>query len=442
MKVFLAVSLALLAAQPARAQLQLAESNVIAVGAYPDDPADSLYTAARAALAEQHYARAAELFHEITSRYPSSTYVSTATYYEAVARSRLGDVDNLQRAYHILASATGLPTDAASLKTRVCAQLVRKGDSSCKQQLQNDATKEPTTQSTKCPTEDDDNNIQIAALDALLQVAPEKAMPILQQVLARRDACSVVLRRKAVFLISQKAQSDGADILLATARSDPDQEVREQAVFWLSQVHDPRAVGMLDSLLMHSDDEEIREKALFALTQQHDHGSPILRQFAGDESQNEDLREKAVFWLGQSGNPDDETFLKTMFRKEKSMDLKDKIIFSVAQRHNGDEADWLAGVATDTTQDVEVRKKAIFWLGQGSSSLDQLTGLYGRMQDRELKEALIFAYSQRHERSAVDELIAIAKTDKDPELRKKAVFWLGQSHDPRAVQVLQELINK
>jgi HEAT repeat protein len=64
------------------------------------------------------------------------------------------------------------------------------------------------------------------------------------------------------------------------------------------------------------------------------------------------------------------------------------------------------------------------------------------MQDRELKEALIFAYSQRHERSAVDELIAIAKTDKDPELRKKAVFWLGQSHDPRAVQVLQELINK
>jgi HEAT repeat protein len=199
---------------------------------------------------------------------------------------------------------------------------------------------------------------------------------------------------------------------------------------------------MLDSLLLHSDDEEIREKALFALTQQHDHGSPILRQFAGDESQNEDLREKAVFWLGQSGNPDDETFLKTMFRKEKSMDLKDKIIFSVAQRHNGDEADWLAGVATDTTQDVEVRKKAIFWLGQGSSSLDQLTGLYGRMQDRELKEALIFAYSQRHERSAVDELISIAKTDKDPEMRKKAVFWLGQSHDPRAVQVLQELINK
>jgi HEAT repeat protein len=444
MKLCLAVFLALLAARPARAQLQLAEANVVAVGAYPDDPADSLYTAARAAMAEQRYARAAELFHQITSRYPTSTYASTAAYYEAFSRSRMGGIDDLRQAYHILtASTTTLSKDAQELTVRVCAQLVRKGDDSCKRSLEHGADpKESTTESTKCPTEDDDDNIQIAALNALLQVDGERAMPILKQVLARRDPCSVVLRRKAVFLVSQKAQSDGADILLATARTDPDQEVREQAVFWLSQVHDPRAIGMLDSLLLHSDDEEIREKALFALTQQHDHGSPILRQFASDESQNEDLREKAVFWLGQSGNPDDETFLKNMFRKEKNPDLKDKIIFSVAQRHDGNEADWLAGVATDTTQDVDVRKKAIFWLGQGSSSLDQLTGLYGRMQDRELKEALIFAYSQRHERSAVDELIAIAKTDKDPEMRKKAVFWLGQSHDPRVVEVLQELINK
>ena len=443
MKILLVTCLALLAARPACAQLQLAESSIVAVGTYPDDPADSLYTAARNALAERHYARAADLFHEITSRYPTSTYASTATYYEAFARSRLGDIDDLQRAYRLLAgSATTLSADAAALKTQVCGQLVRKGDSSCKQQLQDEATKQPTTGTTLCPIEDDDDNIQIAALNALLQVDADKAMPILKQVLARRDPCSVVLRRKAVFLVSQKAESDGADILLATARTDPDQEVREQAVFWLSQVHDPRAVGMLDSLLLHSDDEEIREKALFALTQQHDHGSPLLRQFASDQSQNEDLREKAVFWLGQSGNPDDEAWLRNQFRKENNPDLKEKIIFSIAQHHDGDAADWLTGVATDTTQDVEVRKKAIFWMGQGSASLDQLTGLYGRMQDREIKEALIFAYSQRHERAALDELIAIAKTDKDPEMRKKAVFWLGQSHDPRVVQVLQELINK
>jgi hypothetical protein len=42
----------------------------------------------------------------------------------------------------------------------------------------------------------------------------------------------------------------------------------------------------------------------------------------------------------------------------------------------------------------------------------------------------------------MDMLFDIAKNDKDPELRKKAIFWLGQSHDPRVQQFLLDLINK
>ena len=36
----------------------------------------------------------------------------------------------------------------------------------------------------------------------------------------------------------------------------------------------------------------------------------------------------------------------------------------------------------------------------------------------------------------------IAKSEPDRELRKKAIFWLGQSRDPRATAFLAELINK
>ncbi|HZS61101.1 MAG TPA: HEAT repeat domain-containing protein [Gemmatimonadaceae bacterium] len=440
----LAYIVALFAAgTPARAQF--AAQEVVAmppVGQFPDDPADSLYTAARAAMAKQQYSRAADLFHEITSRYPRSSYASNAAYYEAFSRSRLGDIDNLREAYRILSSSSS--KDAASLQAQVCAAMVKKGDSSCKQRLRSmadEGNKEATTDGPdKCPTEDDDNDIRMSALNALLQVDAEKALPILKQVLAKRDACSVELRRKAVFLVSQKAESDGADILLSTARTDPDEEVREQAVFWLSQVHDPRAVGMLDSLLLHSDNEAIREKAMFALTQQHDHGSPMLRDFATREGESEDLREKAVFWLGQTNNPDDEAWLKTFFRQAKNEDLKEKIIFSIAQHH--DSGDWLLGVVTDSTQSMDTRKKALFWLGQEHSSVNQLVSMYSKLNDQELKEAVIFALSQQKGSAAIDELMTIAKTDKDPELRKKAVFWLGQSHDPRVAQFLLELINK
>ena len=90
-----------------------------------------------------------------------------------------------------------------------------------------------------------------------MQMDDARARPILQRVLARRDAGSVCLRRKAVFLIAQESAAGTEDILLETARTDPDPEVREQAVFWLSQVGTDRAVGALDSILRTSTDRAL-----------------------------------------------------------------------------------------------------------------------------------------------------------------------------------------
>ena len=60
-----------------------------------------------------------------------------------------------------------------------------------------------------------------------------------------------------------------------------------------------------------------------------------------------------------------------------------------------------------------------------------------------MREQVIFVLSQRSSSpAAVDKLLDIAKNDKDPELRKKAIFWLGQSRDPRVQQFLIDLINK
>ena len=50
--------------------------------------------------------------------------------------------------------------------------------------------------------------------------------------------------------------------------------------------------------------------------------------------------------------------------------------------------------------------------------------------------------SERREAAATDKLIDIAKNDKDVEMRKKAIFWLGQKNDPRAKQLLMEIINQ
>lgn len=62
--------------------------------------------------------------------------------------------------------------------------------------------------------------------------------------------------------------------------------------------------------------------------------------------------------------------------------------------------------------------------------------------DREVRESAVFALSQRPRDEGVPALIAVARTNKDPEIRKKALFWLGQSRDPRAIDLFEELLTK
>jgi len=62
--------------------------------------------------------------------------------------------------------------------------------------------------------------------------------------------------------------------------------------------------------------------------------------------------------------------------------------------------------------------------------------------DREVRETAVFALSQRPRDEGVPALITIAKKNPDPELRRKAIFWLGQSDDPRAIALFEELLTK
>jgi HEAT repeat protein len=292
----------------------------------------------------------------------------------------------------------------------------------------------------KCEGGDD---VQTAALNALQQMDSEKALPILRRVLARRDEGSECLRRKAVFIVSQQNGREAEQILLDAARSDPDSEVREQAVWWLSQVNSPSAVTALDSILRSATDPVLQDKAIFALSQQE---SPKARQalkdFALRSSVSDDLREKAIFWIGQGNDPDRLEFLKTLYGQLKAESLRDKILFSISQIEGKASSEWLLGVASDVNENIELRKKALFWVGQSDYPMSELSTLYDRMPSREMKEQLIFVYSQRSEKAAVDRLMQIASSEKDAELQKKAIFWLGQSGDPRVPEFIASLLEK
>ncbi len=417
----------------------------------PADPGDSLYRAARRLLNAGRYVEAASAFNQLISRYPRSAYAPDAHYWAAFALYRTGDDANLRRAASLLETQASRYPQAATrgdgdaLLARVYGELARRGDPRAGQWVQAHATAggaDTARGGGACPSDDDDDP-RVAALNALMQMDAASAVPVLRQVLARRDSCSVELRRRAVFVLSQQRTAETEDILLATARTDPSEDVREQAVYWLSQVGGDRAVAALDSILQSTPDEDLREKALFSLSQiSGPRSTQILRDYAARESAPEDAREKAVFWLGQQDRSDNASFLRDLYARVTPEDLKEKILFSLSQMHSSDNTRWLMDQAVNSSQDIELRKKALFWAGQGGADIGDLVALYGRTTDSDLKEQLIFVYSQRHEPQALDKIIDIARHETDPELRKKALFWLGQSHDPRAAQVLLEIVNQ
>jgi HEAT repeat protein len=441
------------------------------------DPADSLYRAARRALNRNQYARAAELFEAVQKRYPRSTNTPDSYYWQAFALYRTGSDESLRAARAALFThATRFPKasthhDAEVLLRRVQGELAKRGDRGAAEWLRHDADniapEAPDAVDVPEPAEpaepaeppeppepgersrgsscDDEDDVRIAALQGLLNMDAERAVPILKAVLLRRDAGSVCLRRKAVWLVSQKRSPETSAILLNAVRSDPDREVREQAVFWLSQVPGEETVAALDSILRDpKTDPEIQDKAIFALSQHRSaRAGAILRAFAERRDAPSELREKAIFWLGQNRSVENAQFLKDLFKKLENDDLREKVIFSLSQMGGTDNYRWLMDIALDPNQNIEIRKKALFWAGQGKSvDIVDLVRLYDSMKDREMREQLIFVYSQRREAAALDKLFDIGKNDPDRELRKKAIFWIGQSRSPRASQYLQDLINQ
>ncbi len=432
------------------------------------DPADSLYHVAREALNRSNYARSAELFQELRRRYPRSEYAPDACYWEAFARHRSGSTEELQHALLVLEAQAQVypdaPTraDADVLATRIRGMLARRGDADAAERVASAAAPPPPPRALRpareprAPrpprarppraqeTQDEEDDIRIAALNALLQMDAERAVPILREVLANRDDGSVQLRRKALFLVAQKKTADTEEILLDAVRNDPDPEVRAQAVFWLSQVPTERAVAALDSILLNSTNAEVQEKAIFALAQhKSERASSALRSYAERPDVPEELREKTIFWLGQHRSEQNQVFLRSLYAQLASSELKEQVIFSVAQRKSAENRKWLMDLALKPDEPLEMRKKALFWLGQGKGmEIADLVQLYDTMEEREMREQLVFVYAQRKEPEAVDKLIAIARSDPDDELRRKAFFWLGQSKDPRVAQFLLEIINQ
>jgi hypothetical protein len=122
----------------------------------------------------------------------------------------------------------------------------------------------------------------------------------------------------------------------------------------------------------------------------------------------------------------------------------ERLIFG-ATLANAESWPQLLRLARDRTLDEAPRRSAIFWLGQaaGEKATEGLTSVIGDDSDEmEVRKAAVFALSQIRTADTIDALIDVARTNREPEIRKNAIFWLAQTRDPKAISFFEEVLRR
>jgi hypothetical protein len=169
---------------------------------------------------------------------------------------------------------------------------------------------------------------------------------------------------------------------------------------------------------------------------------PQFLRMAKNKSVARETRKSAIFWAGQGRSATAAREIASLINDE-DPEIAKSALFAMSQLRNDEGARVLLAAARNTALPLEVRKSAVFWTGQLASE-QATKGLKDLTTDEntEVKKQAVFALSQMKTDRSLDALLDIARTSKDRELRKSALFWLGQSNDPRALKLFEEILLK
>jgi outer membrane protein assembly factor BamD (BamD/ComL family) len=263
-----------------------------------------VYKEAKRLMHKKEWLKAIEQFKLVVKSLPDSSLVDDSLYWQAYSLNRMSrDLENVDKFLDVQSSAleqleilmkefpdSRFLDDARILKMEIAEELVKKGFKEYKRYIENGAAKE------------DNNEMKLIALDALLNMDKKKAFPILEKVIFTNK--SAKLRAKALFVLSQTNDARVVPILVKVAQKDKESKVREKAIFWLGQTNNKTALKALTELLSYFGntkyDIRLKKKIIFSISQlESQEAIKTLIRFYKKEK-DISIKKKILFWLGQS----------------------------------------------------------------------------------------------------------------------------------------------
>jgi TolA-binding protein len=262
------------------------------------------------------------------------------------------------------------------------------------------------------PDAETDDDIKLLALNGLMQSDPEKALPLVENLL--KGSHSPNLKRRALYVIAESNTPKAQQMLEQIARGgNPDLQVR--AVQFMSEKRNPNTPKILLEIYTSTSDPAVKRAILDAFSNNRDK-ERLLAVLKSERDGN--LRSQAINRLGDAdGQPE----LWQIYQSETTPEGKIAVLNAMHQNGNMEK---LVEVAR-TDKDPKVRQRAIEAIAsqESGSPTSALVSLYSSEQDEHVKSTIIDHLSGR--RGDCKPLVDVAKSEKDIKMKMRLVERLS-----------------
>jgi hypothetical protein len=279
------------------------------------------------------------------------------------------------------------------------------------------------------PEAESDEELKLMAINGLVQSDPERALPLLENLL--KTSISPKLKERALFVLAQSSSPRGKQVLEQVARGgagNPDLQLKAVSYISASSKRTDNK-QLLWEIYSSSNDNQVKRAVLSGLKSSND--KEHLLQIAKTEKSLQ-LRLDAISYLGSNGAQAD---LWQIYQGETSPEVKQQIVHAMISSGS---ADRLTEIAK-TEKDPKLRRDAIHALGSMNSTKtgDTLVGMYASETDPAMKRNIMDGlHSQRNVKGLVD----LARKENDPGMKREIVSRLSNMRSKEAADYLMELL--
>jgi len=272
---------------------------------------------------------------------------------------------------------------------------------------------------------DGDEDLKLYAINGLMNMDPERAVPLLEQVISGSQ--STKIKDRALFVLAQNSSQRAQDLMARIARGQVQPGLQTKAIQNLG-------ISGRRQLLADIYSTGSNESKRAVLRAMGIAGAKDELLAAARSERDPQLRKEAVNGLAIAGGREQ---LRQLYKEAPDVQTKRELMRSAVI--TGDREILMNALQNET--DFDLRREAINNLGisGGSETPAFLANIYNTDKDARMRTAALDALFIR---GAAHELVELVKKETDPQMKKRIVEKLALMNNKEATDYLIQLLEK